>query len=58
MELPQDPNMLFSFINMKLRDFYPSLTELCDNLDIDQQVIEKILNEAGYEYNEELNKFW
>ncbi len=58
MELPQDPNMLFSFINMKLRDFYPSLTELCDDLDIDQQVIEKILNEAGYEYNEELNKFW
>ena len=58
MELPQDPNMLFSFINMKLRDFYPSLTELCNDLDIDQQVIEKILNEAGYEYNEELNKFW
>ena len=58
MELPQDPNMLFSFINMKLRDFYPSLTELCDDLDIDHQVIEKILNEAGYEYNEELNKFW
>lgn len=58
MELPQDPNMLFSFINMKLRDFYPSLTELCSDLDIDQQVIEKILNEAGYEYNEELNKFW
>lgn len=58
MELPQDPNMLFSFINMKLRDFYSSLTELCNDLNIDQQVIEKILNEAGYEYNEELNKFW
>ena len=31
MELPQDPNMLFSFINMKLRDFYPSLDALCDD---------------------------
>ena len=27
--LPQDPAMLFSFINMKLRDEYPSLDELC-----------------------------
>ena len=23
MELPKDPMMLFSFINMKLRDYYP-----------------------------------
>ena len=29
MELPKDPMMLFSFINMKLRDFYPSLDALC-----------------------------
>ena len=25
MRLPEDPVMLYSFINMKLRDFYPSL---------------------------------
>ena len=25
MKLPEDPMMLYSFINMKLRDFYPSL---------------------------------
>ena len=29
MELPKDPMMLFSFINTKLRDFYPSLDALC-----------------------------
>ena len=29
MELPKDPMMLFSFINMKLRDYYPSLDALC-----------------------------
>ena len=27
MELPEEPMMLYSFINMKLRDFYPSLDE-------------------------------
>ncbi|MGN1246780.1 MAG: DUF4250 domain-containing protein, partial [Muribaculaceae bacterium] len=27
--LPKDPMMLMSFINMKLRDCYPSLDELC-----------------------------
>ena len=28
MKLPEDPMMLYSFINMKLRDFYPSLDAL------------------------------
>lgn len=28
MRLPEDPVMLYSFINMKLRDFYPSLDAL------------------------------
>lgn len=28
MKLPEDPMMLYSFINMKLRDFYPSLGKL------------------------------
>ena len=31
MTLPEDPMMLFSFINMKLRDNYSSLDELCDD---------------------------
>lgn len=58
MELPNDPFMLLSFINMKLRDFYPSLSELCDDLEIDRETLETRLKEAGFEYNEELNKFW
>ena len=28
--LPKDPHMLASFLNLKLRDFYPSLDALCD----------------------------
>lgn len=58
MELPQDSNMLLSFVNMKLRDFYTSLDEMCEDLDIDRTELEKRLNEAGYEYNAQLNKFW
>ena len=58
MELPKDPMMLFSVINMKLRDFYPSLEALCDDLHVDKDEIVIRLKEAGFEYNEQQNKFW
>ena len=50
--------MLFSLINMKLRDFYPSLDSLCKDLDLNKEEIISRLKDAGFEYNEELNKFW
>ena len=55
---PNDPAMLMSWTNLKLRDFYGTLDDLCDELEIDRNEIEKILNEAGFEYNQELNRFW
>ena len=58
MELPQDPMMLFSVVNMKLRDFYPSLDSLCEDLKVSKEDIVNRLQAAGFEYNEELNKFW
>lgn len=58
MELPKDPMMLFSLINMKLRDFYPSLDSLCKDLDLNEEEIISRLKDAGFEYNEELNRFW
>lgn len=58
MDLPQDPMMLFSFINMKLRDFYPSLDALCEDLNVDKEEILNKLAALGFEYNEEQNKFW
>ena len=39
MELPKDPMMLFSFINMKLRDCYSSLDELCDDMNVNKETI-------------------
>lgn len=57
-ELPKDPFILFSYINMKLRDEYGSLDELCQKEDLDKDEVESRLKAAGFEYNEEQNKFW
>lgn len=55
---PTDPFVLFSWVNLKLRDFYPSLDALCDDLEIDKEELTQKLSEAGFEYNENANKFW
>lgn len=56
--LPTDPFMLMSLINMKLRDNYPSLDALCDDMDLDRQQLEDKLAQAGFEYSAENNRFW
>lgn len=56
--LPQDPFMLMSFVNMKLRDEFSSLDELCNSLCVERAEIEVKLWGAGFEYNEAQNKFW
>ena len=50
--------MLFSVVNMKLRDQYASLDALCDDLDSERAELERRLAEAGFEYSAEHNKFW
>lgn len=56
--IPQDAMMLMSFVNMKLRDEYPSLDELCASMDIDRRWLVEKLAAVGFEYSEENNKFW
>ena len=58
MELPNDPMILFSFVNTKLRDIYSSLDELCDDMHISKKELLDKLGEAGFEYSPEQNKFW
>lgn len=58
MKLPEDPMMLYSFINMKLRDFYPSLDALCEDINVEKEVIVRTLKRVGFEYNPERNRFW
>ena len=55
--LPQDPVILLSYINTKLRDCYSSLENLCDDLQADQeQIIEKLAG-IDYQYDPGRNQF-
>lgn len=55
--IPKDPVMLLSFVNLKLRDYYGSLHEMCKDLDVEKQEIEAALAGIDYHYNEETNQF-
>lgn len=56
-QLPQDKMMLLSVINTKLRDQYPDLDALCEDLGADKNEIIQALGSIGYEYNPALNRF-
>lgn len=55
--LPNDPFMLLSYINTQLRDKYSSLDELCDDMDVSTEDIISKLDNAGYIYDKNANKF-
>lgn len=55
--IPKDPVMLLSFMNLKLRDYYKDLEELCADLDIDQEEISEKLQGIDYHYDRERNQF-
>lgn len=55
--IPTDPVMLLSFLNLKLRDFYGSIDELCDDLDISRKDIEDKMGSIDYHYDTERNQF-
>ena len=55
--IPQDGAMLYSYINMKLRDSYSSLEDLCYDLHLDMDDIIDRLGDEGYYYDEALNRF-
>ena len=55
--LPNDPVMLLSVINTKLRDEYESLDELCDALDEWKEGICAKLAAIDYRYDPEKNRF-
>lgn len=55
--IPNDPIILLSFINTKLRDNYASLAELCDDLEVtEDEIVAKLLS-VGYVYDKKQNKF-
>ena len=50
--LPTDDNILVSYVNMKLRDEYEDLDDLCAALDIDRDELTERLDRAGWRYDE------
>lgn len=55
--IPNDPVMLLSYVNLKLRDEFLSLDDMCDKMDIDKDEIVKKLASIDYKYNESQNQF-
>lgn len=55
--LPNDPVILLSVLNTKLRDFHVNLSDLCDNEDIDEAEITDKMKSAGYVYDNKTNQF-
>lgn len=55
--LPQDPNVLLSYVNTRLRDEYSSLDDLCESMDASPAGLTEKLAAEGYVYNAEINQF-
>lgn len=55
--LPNDPVILLSYLNTQLRDFYPTLDELCSSLEVDKQSICDTLSQIDYSYDPTSNQF-
>ena len=55
--LPQDPLILLSVVNTKLRDGGGDLDELCAAEDVDRAELEAKLASLNYRYNAVKNQF-
>ena len=55
--LTMDINIAYSMLNMRLRDKYSSLSELCDDEDIDIEELLEGMLAKGYRYDEDSNQF-
>lgn len=55
--IPNDPVILLSFLNTKLRDQYSSLSALCDDLSQDEAALTQKIAAIGYAYDSDKNQF-
>lgn len=56
-QIPKDPMLLLSVINTKLRDQYCDLDVLCEDLEIEKEMITYPLSAIDYEYDPNINQF-
>ena len=57
MGLPTDPMLLYSVLNTKLRDEYPNLDKLCEDMNINREDLLARMSMADFRYDEDLNQF-
>ncbi|MBO5286452.1 MAG: DUF4250 domain-containing protein [Clostridia bacterium] len=57
MKLPEDPFILVSYVNLKLRDDYETLDDLVEDLEICKEDLISKLNKAGFIYIEDIKQF-
>lgn len=57
MSLPNDPMILFSFINTQLRDSGETLTEFCKANDVDIESVLAKMKAVGFIYDEDKRRF-
>ncbi len=57
MNLPNDPFILFSYVNTALRDSGQTLAEFCAEHGADEQAIREKLASVGFSYDEAQNRF-
>lgn len=56
-DYPKDLVMFLSYLNLKLRDYYSSLSDLCEDLEFDEDDLKDKMRRIGYEYSEVQNAF-
>ena len=55
--LPNDPILLLSVVNMKLRDFYKDLDTLCQEMSVNKVKLIDKLADIDYQYDDKINQF-
>ena len=55
--VPGDPVILLGVVNTKLRDFYASLDEMCEDMQISRETLTEKLAAIDYEYDAGRNQF-
>lgn len=55
--LTMDPYILLSIVNMKLRDSFDSFEGMCEEYDLEADLLKKRLKIIGYNYNPGNNQF-
>ena len=55
--IPNDPMILLSWLNTKLRDEYDSLAALCEDMELDEEELKAKLAAIGFSYDADRRRF-